>query len=153
MTKNQFTILIADRNPRVRELLRREFTSSGYRVLLAENGGDVLKIVNADQVLDLLILDIDIPYPGGLTVLNKLQRWKPQLPVVVYTYFTEYAKDPAVERAAGFLEKQGDNIGRLKEMVAQILQKAHPNRFPLRCNIEERPPGRVLTVETNIQAR
>jgi DNA-binding NtrC family response regulator len=151
MTKNHFTILIADRNPRVRELLRREFTASGYRVLLAKNGGDVLKIANVDQLLDLLILDIDIPYPGGLTVLNKLQRRKPQLPVVVYAYFTEYAKDPAVEKAAGFLEKQGNSIGRLVEMVAQILQKTCPNRFPLKCNPEERPTGRVLSKETTIE--
>jgi DNA-binding NtrC family response regulator len=151
MVNSQITILIADPNPRIREFLRREFTSSGYRVLLAKDGPDVLRITSVDRLTDLLILDIDIPYLGGLAVLKELQRRKPQLRVVVYTSFTEYARDPEVENAAGFLEKQGNNINRLKEMVGQSLRKTYPNRFPMRCSMEERPRGRGLTKETTVQ--
>ena len=39
-----FTILIADRNRNVRNLLQREMTSEGYQVLLAENAREVIKM-------------------------------------------------------------------------------------------------------------
>jgi CheY-like chemotaxis protein len=137
MTKDQFTILIADRNPRVREFFRRDFTSMGYQVLLARDESDVLKLSNVDGLYDLLILDLDIPYPGGLTALEELQRLKPSLPIVVHTHLMEYEKDPAVQRAAGFLEKKGDNINGLKQMVAQILREFYPNRVPIQSSGEK----------------
>ena len=120
MTRNQFTVLIADRNPRVREFLGREFTSSGYRVLLAKDGRDVLRITNVDRLPDLLILDLDIPYPSGLTILKKLQARKPPLPIVVHTCLNELETNPLVHRAAGIWEKQVNNINGLKEIMVRI---------------------------------
>ena len=59
--KDQFTILIADRNSHVRKFLQREMTAAGYRVRLAENAGEVLKCAFRHEPLDLVILDPDLP--------------------------------------------------------------------------------------------
>lgn len=56
--RDSFTILIADRNRHVRELLRREFEADGYRVRLARDDRQVLTVINSAEPLDLLILDL-----------------------------------------------------------------------------------------------
>ena len=89
MAINQFTILIADRNPHIREFLRRELISAGYRVQLAKDGREVLRMTDADEPPELLILDLDMPYVNGLTILEELQNRKSPLPVVIHTFLTE----------------------------------------------------------------
>ena len=70
--KQGFTILIADRNPHIREFLRREMMAEGYRARLAKNGREVLRLVYQRGPLDLLILDPDLPDAGEVPVLEKL---------------------------------------------------------------------------------
>lgn len=123
-----FTILIADRNRHVRELLRREFISAGYRVQVARDGREVLSMTNANGHPDLVVLDLDIPYVSGPAILEQLQDRDPPLPVVVHTFLTDYANHPAVQKAAGFFEKRGNNIEDLKATVAQVLQDWYPQR-------------------------
>ena len=136
---DQFTILIADRNPHVREFLRRELISAGYRVQLAKDGREVLRMTRADDPPELLILDLDMPYVSGMTILDELQKQKSPLPVLIHTFLTEYSKHPAVQRAAGFLEKRGNNIGGFKATVEQVLRKCYPHRFlPESGNGEQR---------------
>lgn len=126
---DQFTILIADRNPHVRDFLRRELISAGYRVQLAKDGREVLRMTSADEPPELLILDLDMPYVSGVTILDELQKQKSHLPVVIHTLLTEHAKHPAVQSAASFLEKRGDNIDGFKATVEQVLRKCYPHRF------------------------
>ncbi len=128
MRKN-ITILIADRNPHVREFLSHELRSEGYRVEEAKDGREVLRTIQNDRPQDLLILDIDMPYVSGLTILEDIQRRESPLPVIIHTYLTEYEKHPAVQKAAGFWEKRGNNIDGFKASVAEVLSKWYPERF------------------------
>ncbi len=134
---DQFTILIADRNPHVREFLRRELMAEGYRVQVARNGREVLRMTDADDPPELLILDLDMPYVSGLTILEELENRKSPLPVMIHTFRMEYEKHPAVQRAAGFWEKRGDNIDGLKATVTQVLQKYYPRRFLSKCGTKK----------------
>jgi DNA-binding response OmpR family regulator len=127
---HRFTLLIADRNPHVREFLRREFISAGYRVQVAKDGREVLRMADADEPPQLLILDLDMPYVTGVAILEELQNRRSPLPVLVHTFFTEQARHPAVQKAAGFWEKRGNNIDGFKAAVAQILREFYPHRFP-----------------------
>ena len=65
--KENFTLLIADRNRNIREFLQRELITDGYRVLLACDGRQVLKIID-NEAPDLLIIDLDIPYADEIRV-------------------------------------------------------------------------------------
>ena len=125
----KFTLLIAERNRNVRAFLRREFAADGYLVKLAKDDRDLFKIVDADAAADLLILDMDMPFAGGLAVLEELQRRKPLLPVVIHTFPTEYSTHDAVQKAAAFLEKTGSNIDHLKSVVRSVLERFYPERF------------------------
>lgn len=122
-----FQILIADRNRHVREFLRRELISEGYRVRVAKDDRELLSIVDGEAP-DLLILDLEIPYGGGLAVLQRLRKRNPPLPVVIHSFLTEYASDPDVQGQASFVEKMA-NTDVLKAAISDILKKSYPQRF------------------------
>ncbi|MCK8601562.1 response regulator [Desulfoferrobacter suflitae] len=122
-----FQILIADRNRHVREFLRRELVSEGYRVLLAKDDKELLGIIDG-QVPDVLILDLEIPHGGGLAVLQWIRDRNLSLPVVIHTFLTEYASHPAVQGRASVVEKMA-NTGILKAAIQDILKKNYPCRF------------------------
>lgn len=123
------TILIADRNPRVGDFLQRELMAEGYQAKIAKDGREVLALSDADESFELLILDLDMPLVSGLRVLETIQQRRPHLPVIVHTFLTEYEHHPAVQRAAGFWEKRGNNIDGFKTMVMEVLKKFYPKRF------------------------
>jgi DNA-binding NtrC family response regulator len=130
-----FTILIADRNRHVRNFLRRELLKEGYRVEVARDGRDILRRMNVDGPPDLLILDLEIPYVGGLTILKRLTRRYPHLPVIIHTFPTEDANDPIVQNAAAFVEKMG-NTDRLKQEIERVLREYYPHRCGLGKEVE-----------------
>ncbi len=130
-----FTILIADRNRHVRNFLRRELLKEGYRVEVASDGRDILRRMNVDGPPDLLILDLEIPYVGGLTILKRLTRRYPHLPVIIHTFPTEDVNDSIVQNAAAFVEKMG-NTDRLKQEIERVLREYYPHRCGLGKEVE-----------------
>jgi len=127
--KNEFTILIADRNPHVRGFLKREMTAEGYRVQLAKNGREVVDRAYRNEPMDLLIVDIDLPDADEISVLEKIQNRIPTLPVVVHTFLVEYLEHAAILSTGAFVEKEGTNIDRLKKVVGEVLRRMYPHRF------------------------
>lgn len=126
--KEEFTILIADRNPHVRKLLEREIIVEGYRVRLAKNARDVLEWVYHYEPLDLLILDPDLPDAEDTLMLKKLNNRIPALPVIVHSYLTDYAGHSAVLKTAVFVEKRGSSIEYLKKVISDILKKSRAQK-------------------------
>jgi len=126
--EKEFTILIADRNRHVRELLKREMMAEGYRVRLAKNGREVLEQVYDHEPLDLLILDLDLPDAGEMPILDSIEDRIPTLPVVVHTFLSDYANYPVVLSTAVFVEKKGSSIETLKKVVFEVLHKSNPKR-------------------------
>lgn len=124
---HDFSILVADRNKNVREFLRRELGADGYQVQTAKDGREVLDLVNGEGP-DLLILDLEIPFIDGLSILQKLKARPRALPVVIYSFLTEQTDHPAMQYAEAFVEKGGD-LDRLKSVVVKVLEKAYPKFF------------------------
>lgn len=129
MTETPFTILIADRNPHVREFLKREMAAEGYRIRLAENGRDVLKYSYDPEPLNLLILDPDLPDVDADTLLARLANRIPALPMVIHTFLSDCALSRDICRNAIFVEKRGNSIESLKQavagLIAEIEQQEH----------------------------
>jgi DNA-binding NtrC family response regulator len=122
------TILIAERNRHVRELLRRELVGEGYCVLAAKDGHEAWEFLNTADPPALLVLDLEIPYLEELADRAHFSDQGPSLPTIIYSYATEVAEHLAVSRDAAFLEKSAD-LDDLKALVAHILGRlAHPAR-------------------------
>ena len=118
--KRVFTILIADRNRRVRQFLRREFGSEGYRVLLAENGNALSCMIREDDGLDLLILDDAMLALNDCRVPEQLENRVPPLPFILHSFSPESVASNLIGAAAALVEKSGD-IEELKRTVRQVL--------------------------------
>ena len=122
-----FTILVADRNPHVRQFLRREMEAEGYRVQLARTGHEILQCVRHGSP-DLVILDLDLPDVREMAILNAIREQIPTLPVVVHTFLSEYINHPAILSSVSLVEKKGSNIEGLKSVVLDLLGKFYPQR-------------------------
>lgn len=127
--QSPFKILVADRNPHVRDFLKRELTAAGHSVSTAKDGKEVLSMFGDDDTPDLLVLELDMPLVSGLEILAWFKEKKISTPVIVHTCHTEDAGHPALRGAAAFFEKRGDNIDGFKEVVSHVLATAYPRRF------------------------
>jgi DNA-binding NtrC family response regulator len=126
--KEEFNIIIADRNPHVREYLKREMIAEGYRVRLAKTGREVIKWVYHHEPVDLLILDPDLPDTNIISLFENLQNRIPALPVVVHAFLADSADFTMGSLEVVFVEKSGSSVERLKHAVAHILIKFGPQR-------------------------
>ncbi len=122
-------VLLVDDDPVVREIYGRRLAEEGYRVLTA---------LDAQQALDLacrenpqvIILDINLPDAGGLSVLRVLknQEATTAIPVIMITSAPDYRMRREFAKAgeaAGFLIKPFSP----KQLLAEI-QKVIPMGSP-----------------------
>jgi two-component system cell cycle sensor histidine kinase/response regulator CckA len=88
--KGTGTILLAEDEDAVRELLATALSDLGYRVLAASNGEEALKIAGQSmQDIVLLITDTVMPRMGGEALAQSLREHKPDLKVLLISGYTE----------------------------------------------------------------
>jgi DNA-binding response OmpR family regulator len=126
--EREFAILVAERNPRVRQFLKREFVADGFVVLLAENGSDLARIIRIEDGLDLLILDNELPGFDEPGMVAQLANRVPPLPFVIHSLSIE-GVSPGLAEAAGHLVEKTGNIEELRKAVQQVLLRTYPDRF------------------------
>ena len=76
MTEQTFSILVVDDNPVTRVQCSRVLTRNGYRVLLAEDGIEALRLIKEEPV-DLVLLDVMMPGLSGFDVLEAVRKLYP----------------------------------------------------------------------------
>ena len=89
------TILAVDDEPHVLKLLKANLESSGYKVLLAEDGEKALRLVER-EVPDLVILDLMLPKIDGYAVCRRIREFS-AVPVIMLT-----ARSSEVDLVYGF---------------------------------------------------
>jgi CheY-like chemotaxis protein len=122
--ENKFTILIADRNPNVRDLLKREMAAEGYRVILAKDSREVLQRVFSQEPLDLLIFDLDLPDAADDKIIGRLNDRIPRLPVILHSLETDHSNYPGGNSNIIFVEKRGNSVEHLKKVVTKLLNRS-----------------------------
>ena len=90
----QYTILVADDEKEIRELLRLYLENGGYQVVEAEDGQQAMDILHRKHI-DLCILDIMMPKKDGYHVLQELRK-ESNIPVLILS-----AKDADAEKILG----------------------------------------------------
>ena len=82
-----YTILIADDEAEIRQLLRLYLEKDGYEVMEAENGVEAMEILRQREI-HLILLDIMMPQLDGLSAVMKI-REKRNLPIIVLSAKSE----------------------------------------------------------------
>jgi two-component system, OmpR family, response regulator MprA len=110
-------VLVVDDDPQLREALTRALELDGYRVSTASNGVKALESVGEHRP-DVMVLDVMMPYVGGLDVCRTLRGRKDKLPILVLT-----ARDEVGDRVAGLDAGADDYLTKpfaLEELRARL---------------------------------
>jgi DNA-binding SARP family transcriptional activator len=115
-------VLIVEDNVLNRELTNAVLKSAGYNVLLAKDGAEALMLIGREHV-DLMLLDVDLPFIDGHKVLEALHEKGIEVPTIFVSGLP--GEEPEVRAfaigAADFIRKPVKNSVLLAR-VAKVLR-------------------------------
>jgi DNA-binding NtrC family response regulator len=129
--QKEFNLLIVDRNPHIRNFLKREFQSEGYNIKLAKNGRELLNLIYSSAPVDLVIIDPDFPDVSQFKLFKSLEDRVPTLPFVIHSDFLDYIESTSHISKATFVQKQGSSSETLKDVVWNLLKESYPKKFKI----------------------
>ena len=110
-------ILVIEDEPRIRAFLTRGLSAEGFSVEGSDDGETGLELALRESY-NLVILDLLLPGLDGLTVLQELQRSRPELPVLVLS-----ARSDLPTKLRGFELGARDYLAKpfsLEELLARV---------------------------------
>lgn len=118
-------ILVADDDPDLLDLLKMDLSYQGYEVLAAANGKDALQVA-LNETLDLVLLDVMMPYIDGYHVAyeitNKLGAKAPRI-MIMTSRDTVKEKGIALMSGAAEVMQKPFEMAKLHERVSALLNK------------------------------
>ena len=155
-------VLIADDEPVTRRSIERHLEKAGYRVLIAADGSEAMRLMEQDVYV--VLLDLNMPRLNGLECLKQIRERFPDTQAIVvsgegeiqdavtamkfgaFEYLTK-PFDPeqlvaVVGKAARHAQLSCDHRG-LREAVGQSLPAAD---FSAKTSISQKMMGRISTV-------
>lgn len=114
-------ILVVEDDQSIREGIAAFLSEFCYTMVEAKDGQEALLKFNKE--IHLVILDIQIPFVNGLTVLKEIRK-QSKLPVLILTAFSdeEYKIDAFTNLADGYMEKPF-SLPLLKARIDSLMQK------------------------------
>ncbi|WP_224981955.1 response regulator [Geomonas agri] len=89
-SKTGETILLAEDEPQIRDLIRHLLVSNGYKVTTAANGQEALdKFKQNPEGVDLVVTDIVMPGMDGVSSVKEMKRIDPALKVIYMSGFPD----------------------------------------------------------------
>jgi CheY-like chemotaxis protein len=102
------SILVIDDNLHLQIAFRKTLTTAGYRVYLASDGEEGLRVAST-QTPDVIVLDMLLPKLGGVEVLRNLKQDHStlEIPVIALSSLPRCNEAKVIrEGAVSYLEKQ-----------------------------------------------
>lgn len=114
-------LLVVEDDKTLREGIGEYLAEFGYTVIEAKDGREAISKFNHD--INLIILDIQIPFVNGLDVLKEIRR-KSKVPVLILTAFSdeEYKIEAFTNLADGYIEKPFSLLV-LKARIDSLIKK------------------------------
>ena len=75
-------ILVVEDDKEINRLIRDYLTDNGYITISAENGLDAVRIIRDESDIDLVILDLMLPFQSGDMVLQKVRGFS-DIPIII----------------------------------------------------------------------
>ena len=118
-------ILVVEDDRTIREGISEYLSEFNYTVLEAKDGKEALQKFGPS--INLVILDIQIPFINGIDVLKEIRK-KSKLPILILTAFSneEYKIDAFTNLADGYIEKPF-SLPVLKARIDSLIEKNFGN--------------------------
>ena len=131
-------ILVADDDPVIRHLVCSIVQSEGYKVVVAEDGSQALKILQSDTNFKGAIFDMMMPHIQGLDVIRHMQTEKRfmRIPVMMITSEKDIhlVGKTFAAGATLFLQKPFTNA-QLKSMLHMLVSQSVDTIIPTNSNL------------------
>ncbi|MGE5676118.1 MAG: response regulator transcription factor [Mycobacterium leprae] len=110
-------ILVVDDDPKITSFLRRGLALEGYEVTVSNHSAEALRMV-AEEVPDMIILDIMMPGVDGLEACRRIRAAGEAVPILMLT-----ARDTVADRVKGLDCGSDDYLVKpfaLEELLARV---------------------------------
>ena len=143
-------VLICDDERDLREMVGNYLQKRGFEVSLASDGVSLDRVIDQGRVVDVIILDINMPGEDGLSILRRL-RESCEIPIIMAT-----AAGETIDRVVGLEMGADDYLGKpidLRELEARIksvLRRHRPsveNELAVDANVEVNLDGLRIDLE------
>ncbi len=91
-------VLVVEDEEKVRVLLNDAFRAQGHEVVEATTGAEALDRLDKGE-FDLMVCDLGLPELSGLHVARWVKEFRPNLPVIIATGFSEMITDEDYQKA------------------------------------------------------
>lgn len=118
-------ILVVDDEKIISSSLQRVLTRADHNVTVANNGIEAIKILEKQNLFDIIFLDLLMPEVGGAEVLDFAKHKLPNAKIFMMTaYGDQQAKDDLLKRGASkVFSKPFDDITKIPDFVRAELSK------------------------------
>lgn len=136
-------ILVVDDEDSIRNTLRDILEDENYKVLEAASGAEAVRVMESDEIIDLMLLDIKMDDMNGLEVLDKLNGKLGGIPVIMISAHAniEIAVEATKKGAVDFIEKPPD-LNRLFLSIKNSLNSSRLSKenSSMRSKLPDLPP-------------
>ncbi len=117
------TILLADDDAAVRDLVRRALTSEGHSVHVTQDGIEALDYLTAHAPhVDVLVSDVDMPALDGISLAEQALQLKPSLGIVLMSGFSDQLDRARSLKARRFASiTKPFTLEQIKQLVRSVL--------------------------------
>lgn len=118
----QITILLAEDEPALGQIIKESLETRNFKVLLCENGEEALHIYTTQQP-ELLVLDVMMPKKDGFTLAKEIREKDNAIPIIFLT-----AKSQTSDVVEGFTIGGNDYLKKpfsIEELIVRINNLLH----------------------------
>ena len=117
------TILLADDDAAVRDLVRRALSADGHTVHVTQDGVEALDCLGTNAAsIDVLVTDVDMPQLDGISLAEKALVLKPGIAVILMSGFTDQLERAGRLRVRRLLSvSKPFTLEQIKQVVRTVL--------------------------------
>jgi two-component system response regulator HydG len=118
---NLLNLLIVDDERSIRDGCREVSQALGFTTYIADNAEHAFRVIETASI-DVLLLDLRLPGPGGLEILREVKRRRPETVVVVITgYATVQSAVQAMKHGAYDYVTKPFNLEEIRMLLERVL--------------------------------
>lgn len=128
MSNNMITILLAEDEPALGQIIKESLETRNFKVLLCDNGEKAYKVYKSEQP-QLLVLDVMMPKKDGFTLAKEIRLEDDHIPIIFLT-----AKSQTQDVVEGFTIGGNDYLKKpfsMEELIVRIhnlLNRTQPQK-------------------------